>query len=181
MGWRRLRLVFNQTVTRNSATQAGGICQMRLAVPPVLLCLLIALPDPVAATADDRGFLWCNVELAKSTQAIASEHWKRGPVYAKFYDPVREYLPAGGKLTRWLSHKNPNGTATVVIENSSAHEDMDSWTVVLWDHGQPIAKALVEAVGFGFSKSYAEGVTGLYFCGKRGLSHEWTRDGSKWN
>jgi hypothetical protein len=128
----------------------------------------------------DAGFLACNSELGKSGKTIGGERWNRRPLDRKIYSAVNPYLADTAHVLRWLSHENPNGTSTIVVEDSPPDEDLGYWIVASRDRGAITVKVTVSAVGFGFSKSSSRGVNGLWFCTKRGLSHEWIWRGSAW-
>jgi hypothetical protein len=132
------------------------------------------------AFGSDAGEAACRAELVKNRKIAGDERWETSPLPGDVRNDFGRSLGNDEQIVRWLAHDNPNGAKTLVIETKSVHDDMNNWLILLRSGSGVAATDLVYALDFAFSKASSNGVNGLYFCGKQGVSPEWIWTGADW-
>jgi hypothetical protein len=136
-----------------------------------------------SAIASDLGFESCDEALHQSTKVIPGETWQRGTLPARilsYLSTLKGGLMDDAIVLQWGDRTNPNGSITFIVNMDYPHQEMSDWLLLVDDGHNINLKEFVYADAFAFSKHSSEGVYGLYFCGKDGISHEWVWAGADW-
>ena len=145
----------------------------------VLLVMLSTFSSAAAAErASDEVLQLCRAGLASKKDAIVVDIWSTNPLpheYRQVAAPVLRHDTVSG----WITHKNPNGTLTVVI-HAFDPETEEGYFVILAKDETVLFKNDVFAFEFALSSGERKGVNGLFFCSKTGPSNEWVWDGNNW-
>jgi hypothetical protein len=134
------------------------------------------------AATDDVAFKECLQVFGQSPDALTTDAWHTSPLDAKVAQLEKPNL-YGSVIIRWISHKNQNGTTTIVVltrdPDPQSEDDPDGFDVILEQQGHLSLKASVGVNGLSFSKESDEGVNGFLFC-TRGQTFKWKWNGSTW-
>jgi hypothetical protein len=147
-------------------------------VVAMLLVLLSTVGISAAEAPTEEVIQLCRKALSAEKGAVLIDRWSTKPLPAD-YQRVAQAALVGTTVRGWLTHKNPNGTISVIIDVIYAETHERSF-IVLFRDKKILSKRIVSAFEFALSHSSYDGVTGLYFCGKTGPSAEWVWDRGDW-
>ena len=135
------------------------------------------------AATDDVAFKECLQVFGQSPDTLTTDAWHTSSLDAKVAQLEKPNL-YGSVVIRWISHKNQNGTTTIVVltrdPDPQPEDDPDSFDIILEQQGHLSVKVGVGANGFSFAKQAQQGVNGLLFCTQGDLSKLWTWQGYNW-
>ncbi len=135
------------------------------------------------AATDDVAFKECLQAFSRSSAALTADVWHTSPLETKVSQLEKPNL-YGDVVIRWMSHKNENGTTTIVVlirdPDPQPEDDPDGFDIILEQQGHLSVKAGVGANGFSFAKESQQGSNGLLFCTQGDLSKVWTWQGNNW-
>ena len=131
-----------------------------------------------AERASDDVIVACRAALSSEKDAIVINASATSPLPQEY----RQVAGAGlqdAAIGGWTTHRNPDGTSTIVIHAFDS-ETKEGHFVVMAKGNSLAFKQDVYAFEFAFSRRNKSGVTGLFFCSRTGPSNEWIWTGSDW-
>jgi len=143
-----------------------------------LLMMFVVSSGFAAEPPTGEALQQCRAALSSEKNAIVIDRWSTKPLPHN-YRQVAESDLRNETVSGWTVHQNPNRTLTVVIHRLDQETEESSFLILLKDKGLA-SKHTVYAFEFALSSREKDGVTGLFFCDKRGPSAEWIWNKDDW-
>ncbi len=147
------------------------------------IMLLMLFGQKSQAALNDMAFNECIHALDQDFDILASDTWHKPPLNARIEQLIEPSL-SGDAVIRWISHKNPNGTITIVVLTRDLTPDQptadpDGFDVILQNRNNLAVKLWVSVNAFSFSKKSDRGVNSLLFCTQNRI-FKWKWNGNTW-
>ncbi|WJR76494.1 hypothetical protein [Bradyrhizobium sp. NP1] len=144
----------------------------------VLFSISYVVSSASAEVATEEVHQMCREALSSERGAVQAP-WSTKSLPREYQQDLAFELREREVPKGWIVHRNANGTSTVVVRFVDADTREVSFAILL-KGDRLLHKISVAAFEFAFSSQDHGGVTGLFFCNKRGPSEEWIWDGNDW-